>query len=528
MNESIPGLPSELLQRYKWILISIWTILSAGLIVFIVLSNHEMMRQMAKNEAITHFKRDQAFRYWATIHGGVYVPATKETQPNQYLNHIKERDIQTPSGKRLTLMNPAYMLRQLTERFGKLYGVSGHITSLKPLRPQNAPDSWEKKALKSFEAGSTEFIDFTQINEKPFLRFMRPMMVEKGCLKCHGHQGYKVGDVRGGVSIALSLTPFLSLEYRRTLPIVISIFVLWLIGLVAIFLGTRTLDRSIQKRHRVEEELAQNRNHLEDIVNERTGELQESNIELARLNAKLRAMNEEYNATNEELTAINEEFETQFIELKQAEEKIKASLKEKEVLIQEIHHRVKNNLQIVINFIKFQQMKHEDEKHADILTDLENRVRTMSLIHERLYRSVDFSKIDFTEYIQELADELFISYGVERNQITLTTSNKNVMLDLDRSITCGLIINELITNALKYAFPENRKGKLEAGLYSIDDSYELIVSDNGIGLKKDYVIGSTKSIGLRLIKGWVNQIDGKMEIDSSAGTKFTIRFSNKK
>ena len=207
-----------------------------------------------------------------------------------------------------------------------------------------------------------------------------------------------------------------------------------------------------------------------------------------------------------------------------AEEQSKVSLVEKEALLREIHHRVKNNLQIINNFIQFQQVKYGDEKNTAILVDLKNRVKTMALIHERLYRSDDFSQIDFSVYMKELADELFVTYGVDRSRISLITSTENITLDLDRSITCGLIINELVTNSLKYAFPDNLNGKLELSLNSDDNIIELVVSDNGIGLAVEP--GGYRTFGLKLVTGWVNQIDGKMEINRTTGTKYIIRFSN--
>ena len=140
------------------------------------------------------------------------MPIDEKTPPNPHLEHVPERDIQTPSGKRLTLMNPAYMVRQLREEFAKLYGVKGHITSLKNFRPETAPDDWEKAALKEFEGGRKEVQEFTVIGDEPYLRLMRPLIADKGCLKCHGFQGYKEGDVRGGVSVSLPMKDFLAID----------------------------------------------------------------------------------------------------------------------------------------------------------------------------------------------------------------------------------------------------------------------------------------------------------------------------
>lgn len=132
------------------------------------------------------------------MHGGVYVPVTEKTQPNPLLADIPERDIRTSSGKILTLMNPAYMTRQAYELGFKEYGVRAHITSLKPIRPENAPDSWETKALQAFERGGKEIYSVETIEDKEYFRLMNPLITEKGCLLCHARHGYKENDIRAG------------------------------------------------------------------------------------------------------------------------------------------------------------------------------------------------------------------------------------------------------------------------------------------------------------------------------------------
>jgi len=152
----------------------------------------------ARSAARHSFGKDQAFRKWATLHGGVYVPVTDETRPNPYLSHVLEREVKTESGRILTLINPAYMVRQAHKTADQLFGTKSHITSLKPTRKETAPDAWEADALASFENGELEQSSLVKLDGKPYLRLMRPMVVEEGCLKCHNAQGYKVGDIRGG------------------------------------------------------------------------------------------------------------------------------------------------------------------------------------------------------------------------------------------------------------------------------------------------------------------------------------------
>ncbi|MBF0399483.1 MAG: DUF3365 domain-containing protein [Magnetococcales bacterium] len=172
---------------------------------------------LAINTARANFSKDVAFRQWATRHGGIYVPVDERTPPNPNLAHIPERDIRTPSGKQLTLMNPAYMLRQIMNEYSDLYGVRGKITSLKPLNPINTPDPWEERALHLFEAGKEEIMEVVGDGLDASLRLMRPMITREGCLKCHAFQGYKVGDVRGGIGVRVPLKSF-----RETEALVLS------------------------------------------------------------------------------------------------------------------------------------------------------------------------------------------------------------------------------------------------------------------------------------------------------------------
>lgn len=253
---------SELLGCYVWALVIVWTLVVAGLLFFDIQRIQQATHETMLNEGRTHFKRDLAFRLWATSHGGVYVPTDERTPPNPYLSHIPERDIVTPSGKRLTFMNPAYALRQMNEDFTAMFGIPARITSLKPLRPENAPDEWERKALQALERGKEEVYEPAEIEGESFLRFMQPLITKQGCLKCHGHQGYRVGDVRGGISLAVPFEPFWSKE-RRTIAVhVASLGLLWVFGLAGIFVGSGKLRKRIQEREKAERAVEESEGNL--------------------------------------------------------------------------------------------------------------------------------------------------------------------------------------------------------------------------------------------------------------------------
>lgn len=214
----------------------------------------------------------------------------------------------------------------------------------------------------------------------------------------------------------------------------------------------------------------------------------------------------------------------------QAEQQIQASLKEKEVMLKEIHHRVKNNLQVICSLLGLQSRSINDKLTSDIFKESQNRVRSMALIHEKLYRSKDMTKIDFAQYIRELATNLFRSYGIKTNDINLKIDvNNNIFLDVDTAIPCGLIINELVSNSLKYAFSEGEKGEIAIICYPIEEhNLVLIVRDNGVGLPADLDIKNTNSLGLKLVNGLVTQLKGNINLNSSSGTEFKIGFTGVK
>ncbi|MDA3861176.1 MAG: PAS domain S-box protein [Melioribacteraceae bacterium] len=190
--------------------------------------------QIAKSNARVFFEKDSEFRTWASKHGGLYVPLNERTLANPNLAHIHNREIIFPSGDTLTLLNPAYMLRQLQDEDSAEQNIIGNITSLKPLRIQNAPDEWERKALLEFDKGVEEVFEFSKINGGEHLRLIKPLVTKESCLKCHGVQGYKVGDIRGGISVSLPMKPLraISREYKiRVIAIHIALMIVGFIGI---------------------------------------------------------------------------------------------------------------------------------------------------------------------------------------------------------------------------------------------------------------------------------------------------------
>ncbi len=204
--------------------------------------NHSMM-VLAQNEARASFEKDLVYRRWAAAHGGVYVPPTEASPPNPYLAHLPDRDVTTTSGNQLTLINPAYMTRQVYELGREQYGLQGRITSLNPIRRKNAPDAWEAEALRSFKEGAQQATDLEIMNGKPYLRFMRPITTEKNCLKCHADQGYSVGEIHGGISLSVPLAAYLSQSEKQLSAMALVYVLIGTLGLVGLWVGNRLLRR---------------------------------------------------------------------------------------------------------------------------------------------------------------------------------------------------------------------------------------------------------------------------------------------
>ena len=213
-------------------------------------------------------------------------------------------------------------------------------------------------------------------------------------------------------------------------------------------------------------------------------------------------------------------------ERRKVEDKIKASLLEKETLLKEIHHRVKNNLQIISSLLRLQSRQISEPIALAAFKESQNRVQAMALIHEKLYQSSNLAKIDFEEYIKTLVQELFRSYEAHKRTITFTVKVNQLSLAIALATPFGLIINELVSNSLKYAFPETLGGHIFIGLQEpIRGQFIMSISDNGIGLPKDLDFRHTSSLGLQLVCRLIKQLNGTIELDRSQGTKFEIMFA---
>ncbi len=242
------GYKVHFINKVVLIVILIWSLLMLSAVIISVSDNYRYADKLAKNEAVVSVKKDLAYRSWVASHGGVYVPITEKTPPNPYLAHIENRDVTTSANQKLTLMNPAYTLSQMMKDYTELYGTRGHITSRILMNPKNKPDSWEDKALQNAEITGKPSFTKAYIDGEEYFRYLRPLVTQQSCLKCHAFQGYKVGDIRGGVSVSIPMKQFYEDALTHSIINVIIIFLIYMLGLAVIIYGKRKAKEILESK----------------------------------------------------------------------------------------------------------------------------------------------------------------------------------------------------------------------------------------------------------------------------------------
>jgi diguanylate cyclase (GGDEF)-like protein len=239
----------------RWVLLVAWTLILGASLAWNVHTHYSTIEDQARIIARTAFEKDVLYRSWNSDKGGVYVYITPDSQPNPYLKDLPDRDLTTTTGSQLTMINPAYMTRQVFDLQKKNMGVIGHITSLKPIRPANAADEWETMALTAFDAGEKEISGITRIEEQSYLRLMKPLTVEEKCLKCHASQGYTVGQIRGGISETVPLAPLATAGHTAFQSLIYGHIGIWLIGILGILWSSQIVGRSLIRQTEAEQNL---------------------------------------------------------------------------------------------------------------------------------------------------------------------------------------------------------------------------------------------------------------------------------
>ena len=485
---------SALLRRNAALAVLLWSVV-VGLSWWWSYNIHQQrLIALAKAEASTNINKDWAFRLWATSHGGVYVTPDDKTPPNPYLANIPERDVVTDKGRHLTLMNPAYMLRQIMQGYSDLYGVKGHITSLNLTNPINKPDAWEIAALKSFRQGVKETVSVAEIDGKPYLRMMRPIQMEQGCMKCHANLGIKVGEIRGGISTAIPMEPLYA-AFKPDFEDSGQIHVMfWLLGVLTIIFIAWRAKRETDEIDRYQGEINLLNRDLEQRVASRTAELE---------------------AANKELEAFS----------------------------YSVSHDLRTPLRAIDGFTGIlldeyaDKLDDEGRRLLDVVRENTNR---MGLLIDDLLKfsrtsrlEMNFCKID----MEKLAHEVFTEIQA--------TAGGNLQMEIgamppatgDRSLMRQVLIN-LLTNAIKFSRTRETPCIKLDGFIDGDETI-YYVQDNGVGFDMQYagkLFGVFQrlhemsefegtGIGLAIVKRIITRHGGRVWAEGKVGEGATIYFA---
>lgn len=696
----------QLLTRirfYFWLLVSAWTLCIACSLLWNLRQQSLHSREVARHTAKVTFENEVLYRRWAAERGGVYARVSEDCPPNPYLR-VADRDVTTTTGLKLTLINPAYMARQVNALADASSGARGHLTSLRPIRPENAPDPWEADALELCEQGMPEVSELLDMSDGEHMRLLRPFVVERSCLKCHGTQGYKVGDVRGGISVTVPMAPIRAIERPLTVRLALAHLGLWCVGLTGAAFFRRNMQREVCAREEAEQSLVLQAEMLQQLfehvplmlvmweprlrrftlnrhaeavlgwttsdanamdflgavypdeayrsevaaymqtlqpgwkewsVTTKEGQRVPSdwaNIRLSddtmvgvgvdlrerkRAEADLRQSERRLRLALEAAYVISFEWDIQRDEVrrlvscepalgatpetrpdsfedvlnvvhpddrarfaagvraavesddgayacefrvlrpdgqvvwldergvvehdeqgrpvrliglsqditarKQAEQQLRKSLADKEVLLKEVHHRVKNNMQVISSLLALQAGRNAEPALRSALDDLTYRVRSMALVHEMLYESADLAQVEFSQYARSLLSFLWSAHDPASSAVRLTMDLQPVYLDLNRAVPCGLILNELVCNALEHAFRGCAAGEMFVRVRSGPAAaLALTVRDNGVGFPSGDHWQDAETLGLRLVRLLAEQLHAQVEFRGDGGTEFSI------
>jgi len=492
MNNS-EGIKTTLikLEYYIWVLAVVWTIVVATSLAWNVFKTKQETLEVARIQARIAYGKDIIYRRWNAGHGGVYVHVTKETQPNPYLFDVPERDITTPSGKALTLMNPAYMTRQVHELEKPKLGVRGHITSLNPIRPENAPDPRETEALRAFEHGKIEINWGEEIEGKEYMRLMEPLITEKGCLKCHAKQGYHEGDIRGGISVSIPMEPLRTIERKSILTFALAHGLLWLASLIGIGFGTQRLRRSELERKQGDAEIKK----------------------------------------------LNEELKNNVIQLE-------AANKELEAFTYSVSHDLRAPLRAIDGFSRIlleDYIENLDEEGKRVLSVIRNNTQKMGqliddlLLFSRLGRQeLKASGIDMGKLAKAVYEELKLAVPERKLKFTINTL---IPAHGDQAMIRQVFVN-FLSNAVKFTRPKER-AVIEVDGRSEGNENVYTVKDNGVGFDMQYVnklfgvfqrLHSSEEfegtgVGLAIVQRIIHRHGGRVWAEGEVGKGVTFFFT---
>jgi len=446
---------------------------------------------IAVNNARDTFNRDLVYRRWATLQGGVYVPVSAYTPSNPHLSHIPERDVTTTGGKELTLVNPAYMTRQVQELGAQQYGLKGHITSLRPIRTANAPDDWEKMALQTFEeSGIKEIISIDTIDGEEFLRFMQPMRTEQGCLKCHATQGYREGDIRGGISVSVPWKPVEQGIATQRSVLILAYGMIWLIGLGGIGYSGSLIRSLIRKKEKAEKDLV---------------------------------------IQNEELRVAN---------------------REKDNLMSVISHDLRSPFNAILGITGILARDATKMEPQDIQKMVDALQRSSTNVYRLLQNLLEWAQIQrglsvcnpdyyLLKPLIESTIEMSSAIAIQK-QVRIQPDIPNELDIYADEQMLSSILRNLLVNAIKFT-PGGGEVKISAGKAE-GKGVQLIIRDNGIGMASeisDHIFSfsdkrnrtgtsgePSSGLGLVIVKEFMEKHGGRIQVESEEGkgTTFILFF----
>jgi len=459
------------------------------------------------------------------------------------------------------MMSASFVARSIFERFLKQY-PNYHIkfASINPRNPINKADIVEQSNIDYFysDISIKRWEGIVTRKGQEYFTVAKSFPLKKGCLRCHGDPndapksllakygpkhgfGMEVGDITMysvGVPVRITYGDIWQRTFSKIWPVMLIVIVFF-ISITGIFknLVGDPIEKLIHAVNhfakgnydsRVDiskvgklKELAESYNSMADQLSEQMSHRKQTEKRLREQQAELEFRVEERTV---ELSEVNNSLKHKISILEIAEEKIKASLKEKETLLHEIHHRVKNNMAVISSLLSLQASSMNDEKLTTALMDSKNRVQSMTAIHETLYQSENLSSIDMKTYLSKLTRAVAQNYGIG-SKVNIKVESEDILITVKQASPLGLIVNELITNSYKYAFPDNKEGEIKLGFKKKEDQIELIYADNGIGMPKDFDWHEAKSMGLNLVKILAeDQLSGSVQLIRGQGTCFIIKF----
>lgn len=512
-------------ECYFWVLAVSWSLLLLSSFFWTRNNATEQVIELVRVQARTAYEKDVLYRFWNSTHGTVYVPVSATTPPNPYLD-LPERDIKTPGGVSLTLMNPAYMTRQANELGQQRLGIYGHLTSLKPLRPENLPDEWERQALLAFEAGAKEVSSVEPMDGEQVMRLMRPLWVEESCLPCHAKQNYEIGQVRGGISVSISMAPSFTLLESSHARLLVGHLLLWLTGIAGLLVRSRMLIRRDQERREAAEKLEEINSQLEQRVAKRTAELNESN----------RLLQEDI----EQRIAAEEEKERLAAQLRQTQK-----MELMGTLAGGIAHDFNNLLTPILGYAELGQQRPEasPELQKDFSQIFAAAERGKGLVRQILSFSRSSSQdrviVSMQQIVREVLDLICPTFP-KTIKIETDLPEKDLLVKADSGQLHQVIMN-LCTNA--WHAMQGQEGTLKlvletavaplaslSGIEPLSASYACLkVYDSGCGIdqgtrekifepffttKKE---GKGTGLGLSVVHGIIHSHGGAIGVESSVG-----------